>query len=103
MANESCRPSASRDSRNFARFYCLETGTVTGTASLVHLEPQAGEGGKTPKISGRGDRIRTCDIYVPNVALYQSELHPDRPPPTRRGGNRIRSGAGFILYFATHA
>src|ERR1700738_1715987 len=32
--------------------------------------------------SGRGDRIRTCDIYVPNVALYQSELHPEdtRPP-----------------------
>src|SRR6185503_11990371 len=27
---------------------------------------------------GRGDRIRTCDIYVPNVALYQSELHPAR-------------------------
>ena len=27
--------------------------------------------------SGRGDRIRTCDIYVPNVALYQSELHPE--------------------------
>jgi hypothetical protein len=30
----------------------------------------------TREISGRGDRIRTCDIYVPNVALYQSELHP---------------------------
>src|SRR5690606_16737914 len=27
---------------------------------------------------GRGDRIRTCDLYVPNVALYQTELHPDR-------------------------
>ena len=26
---------------------------------------------------GRGDRIRTCDFYVPNVALYQAELHPD--------------------------
>ena len=29
------------------------------------------------KSNGRGDRIRTCDIYVPNVALYQSELHPE--------------------------
>ena len=28
------------------------------------------------RILGRGDRIRTCDIYVPNVALYQSELRP---------------------------
>jgi hypothetical protein len=41
--------------------------------------------GKDPGFSGRGDRIRTCDIYVPNVALYQSELHPDsggyRPGP----------------------
>ena len=27
--------------------------------------------------NGRGDRIRTCDLYVPNVALYQTELHPD--------------------------
>ena len=27
--------------------------------------------------SGRGDRIRTCDLYVPNVALYQTELHPE--------------------------
>lgn len=25
---------------------------------------------------GRGDMIRTCDFYVPNVALYQAELHP---------------------------
>jgi hypothetical protein len=28
------------------------------------------------RIFGRGDRIRTCDFYVPNVALYQAELHP---------------------------
>ena len=26
--------------------------------------------------SGRGDRIRTCDICVPNAALYQAELLP---------------------------
>lgn len=24
---------------------------------------------------GRGDRIRTCGLYVPNVALHQAELH----------------------------
>src|SRR5690606_37675709 len=29
---------------------------------------------------GRGDRMRTCDLYVPNVALYQAELHPDGEP-----------------------
>ena len=43
-------------------------------------------GREKSKFIGRGDRIRTCDIYVPNVALYQSELHPDdrnRTPKTR--------------------
>ena len=27
---------------------------------------------------GRGDRIRTCDLLVPNQALYQAKLHPER-------------------------
>ena len=27
--------------------------------------------------SGRGERIRTSGLYVPNVALYQAKLHPD--------------------------
>ena len=26
-------------------------------------------------VCGRGDKIRTCDFYVPNVALYQAEPH----------------------------
>ncbi len=37
--------------------------------------------------SGRGERIRTSGLYVPNVALYQAKLHPDvgsRWPPQRR-------------------
>ena len=25
---------------------------------------------------GRGERIRTSGLYVPNVALYQTKLHP---------------------------
>ena len=29
------------------------------------------------KITGRGERIRTSGLYVPNVALYQAKLHPD--------------------------
>jgi hypothetical protein len=29
---------------------------------------------------GRGERIRTSGLYVPNVALHQAELHP---APTR--------------------
>ena len=27
--------------------------------------------------SGRGERIRTSGLYVPNVALYQAKLHPE--------------------------
>ena len=26
---------------------------------------------------GRDGRIRTCDILIPNQALYQAELHPE--------------------------
>ena len=29
------------------------------------------------EFSGRGERIRTFDILVPNQALYQTELHPE--------------------------
>ena len=29
----------------------------------------------SPLFFGRGDKIRTCDFYVPNVALYQAEPH----------------------------
>lgn len=31
--------------------------------------------GKVP--NGRGERIRTSGLYVPNVALYQAKLHPE--------------------------
>ena len=30
---------------------------------------------------GRGERIRTSGLYVPNVALYQAKLHPDLCSP----------------------
>ena len=32
------------------------------------------------EFSGRGERIRTFDILVPNQALYQTELHPETRP-----------------------
>ena len=31
--------------------------------------------------AGRGERIRTSGLYVPNVALYQAKLHPDGASP----------------------
>jgi hypothetical protein len=30
--------------------------------------------------TGRGERIRTSGLYVPNVALYQAKLHPEVEP-----------------------
>ena len=30
-----------------------------------------------PQENGRGGEIRTRDLYVPNVALYQAKLRPD--------------------------
>jgi hypothetical protein len=37
--NDSCHPLASKQSRNFARFSSVETGTVFGTVSFLDLEP----------------------------------------------------------------
>ena len=48
-----------RDARHFV---CARTSF----SSLDHF----------PRENGRGDRIRTCDICVPNAALYQAELLP---------------------------
>ena len=39
---------------------------------------------------GRGDRIRTCGFYVPNVALYQAEPHLEGA--VRQGDGRKRTG-----------
>ncbi len=37
-------------------------------------------GNRPCKKNGRGEWNRTTDLYVPNVALYQAELHPDTRP-----------------------
>src|SRR5665811_492456 len=34
------------------------------------------------KKSGRGERIRTSGLYVPNVALYLAKLHPASTKPS---------------------
>ena len=43
--------------------------------------PRAGFNNSTaapqPMQNGRGERIRTSGLYVPNVALYQAKLHPE--------------------------
>jgi hypothetical protein len=36
-----------------------------------------GSGPDSQEGNGRGERIRTSGLYVPNVALYQAKLHPE--------------------------
>ena len=42
--------------------------------------------------SGRGGRIRTDDLYVPNVALYQAKLHPEGDTQRGRSPRQRRKG-----------
>ena len=39
----------------------------------------------------RGDRIRTYDIQLPKLALYQAELRPVAPVGTESGSGRNRT------------
>ena len=48
-------------------------------------QKKTAEIGSLEKQSGRGDRIRTCDIWFPKPALYQAELLP----VTSRAGNCV--------------
>ena len=46
-------------------------------------------------IPGRGERIRTSGLYVPNVALYQAKLHPDpqlSETPLKQLGSQLHQG-----------
>ena len=63
-------------------------GTVSGTDLLQRLiraicsridpEPKCVLPKENKGQNNRGDWIRTSDLYVPNVALYQAEPRPDR-------------------------
>ena len=41
--------------------------------------------------AGRGDRIRTCDLLVPNQALYQAKLRPEVSARTMAGDRVVTS------------
>ena len=58
---------------------CLDKTTVP-VASLEALMIGAAavpSGWERCGFSGRGERIRTSDFYVPNVARYQTAPHPE--------------------------
>ena len=52
------------------------------------------------EFSGRGERIRTFDILVPNQALYQTELHPETKPIITAFFLNANFFITFILYLS---
>jgi hypothetical protein len=54
---------------------CIFIGRVF---QIIHLPSRRFPG----KRIGRGERIRTSGLYVPNVALYQAKLHPAYSVPS---------------------
>ena len=65
------RASSTRSSRGYANLRLLRK------PFSYRPSPRPKEKGsqRDPFSFGRGDKIRTCDFYVPNVALYQAEPH----------------------------
>jgi hypothetical protein len=48
--------------------------------------------------SGRGDRIRTYDLLVPNQALYQAKLHPDARRTARAFNERVKPAPRYCAH-----
>ena len=70
-------------------------------AILIQRQRPTTKGFAEAKPSGpyRGDKIRTCDLFDPNEALYQAELHPGHFEPNslparacRRKRHHLASG-----------
>ncbi len=56
----------------------LSTGyEISHERGLPSDSHDGGDPSRSDLKNGRGDRSRTCDFYLPKVALYQAELHPD--------------------------
>ena len=66
---------------NKTKLTCTNRRTSEAKHPLEHM-PDAGSkrfcGFLWGLAIGRGERIRTSGLYVPNVALYQAKLHPDK-------------------------
>ena len=56
---------------------------VDATAFFAIKTHEAPAAFTTRASNGRGDRIRTCDILVPNQARYQAALLPEALPLAR--------------------
>jgi hypothetical protein len=68
MPNDHRRSSPCKSHAEGAHVTTLHGSLTRGTRAGAWRGDQA---------NGRGERIRTSGLYVPNVALYQAKLHPD--------------------------
>jgi hypothetical protein len=50
---------------------------TVGRSDKFRKNDKAPMTGLAMEFCGRGERIRTSGLYVPNVALYRAKLHPD--------------------------
>ncbi len=80
---------------------CSCCRATTKILSGVTSSNRKGSADGAPFSVGRGDKIRTCDFYVPNVALYQAEPHLDYEivfcEDNSSRGNSTRRYALFLL------
>jgi hypothetical protein len=44
---------------------------------MIFAKKKSSQAMQSLRRTGRGDRIRTCGLFVPNEALYQAEPHLD--------------------------
>ena len=69
-------------SKRVTRGHSVESGRCRSTPDeyrrLSHSDVSSHAGSEVRK--SRGDRIRTCDLLVPNQALYQAKLRPEFYP-----------------------
>ena len=66
----------------------LDSNSWTKKNQLLHQDLEQ----ELASINGRGERIRTSGLYVPNVALYQAKLHPEI---------WLSSGSSFLIVRAS--
>ena len=69
-----------RDVRSSIHGSTVERRLLTKTPVLIHTSFNNKNGPQGPAfVIGRGRGIRTPDIQLPKLALYQTELYPDGP------------------------
>ncbi len=105
------RPGAGAGAFHLGRLPRADAGSVPARDGMAGVT-RGTQRRALKRVDGRGDRIRTCDLLVPNQALYQAKLHPGltapvfRPLPVKVKGADFDAGVqslSMILILATVA